>query len=461
MRAPLWMVAALALFGCSDGTSDAGNDATGLGSTESRQHPPKQKVTICHAPHGCHEPHTLVVSAAALPAHLAHGDTQGPCEDGCRSNDDCDDGNACTTDACGDHACQSIPVSCDDGDPCTSDSCNASSGCVHEPAPECACRPRASLGCCGTADVCSFDSCGHQEGVVATCPSAQGSISTCAEAEPGRPSCCKYVTTCQSGDVAWVTGRCQPLEGGLASDFIGTAPYSTLRSCQGSGCSMVDDVATCGCQPSCAPGSCGPDGCGGVCGDCRSADRCSDDGTCVRCDLTPTTACCGNDVCPVDACGRTGAPVACGGTCVDGVCQACAPSCNGRDCGPDGCGGSCGSCSGGATCSTSGTCECAPRASFACCGAEVCSFDACGGEEGVVASCARSGSGTFGCRPASTPQCCSYRTTCVSGDLYASGADCARFSGGLATGETIEPPMLLQNCGDAGCGLVNGLARCL
>jgi hypothetical protein len=38
------------------------------------------KVVICHIPPGNPEnAHTIVVSEKALPAHLAHGDTEGPC----------------------------------------------------------------------------------------------------------------------------------------------------------------------------------------------------------------------------------------------------------------------------------------------------------------------------------------------------------------------------------------------
>jgi hypothetical protein len=36
------------------------------------------KVTICHKPHS-KNPHTITVSRSALPAHLDHGDTIGPC----------------------------------------------------------------------------------------------------------------------------------------------------------------------------------------------------------------------------------------------------------------------------------------------------------------------------------------------------------------------------------------------
>jgi hypothetical protein len=36
------------------------------------------KVTICHKPGG-KNPHTITVARSALPAHLGHGDTLGPC----------------------------------------------------------------------------------------------------------------------------------------------------------------------------------------------------------------------------------------------------------------------------------------------------------------------------------------------------------------------------------------------
>jgi hypothetical protein len=38
------------------------------------------KVTICHIPPGrSANAHTLSVNAMAVPAHLRHGDTLGPC----------------------------------------------------------------------------------------------------------------------------------------------------------------------------------------------------------------------------------------------------------------------------------------------------------------------------------------------------------------------------------------------
>jgi hypothetical protein len=79
------------------------------------------KVKICHTPpDNPYDWHTITVSENALPAHLAHGDLAGSCDD----NLDilCDDGNPCTIDVDYDNlAClqEKIPVDCDDGNLCT------------------------------------------------------------------------------------------------------------------------------------------------------------------------------------------------------------------------------------------------------------------------------------------------------------------------------------------------------
>ena len=42
------------------------------------------KVTICHIPPGNPDnAHTITISINALPAHLAHGDSEGACETQC------------------------------------------------------------------------------------------------------------------------------------------------------------------------------------------------------------------------------------------------------------------------------------------------------------------------------------------------------------------------------------------
>ncbi len=52
----------------------------------------------------------------------------------CGVDADCDDGNACTDDLCGDDGLCAHPLSvCDDSNVCTSDSCESASGCLHLP----------------------------------------------------------------------------------------------------------------------------------------------------------------------------------------------------------------------------------------------------------------------------------------------------------------------------------------
>src|SRR6185436_3640510 len=82
----------------------------------------------------CHKGQTISVGESAIPAHLKHGDQVGACPSPC-SPSACDDGNLCTSDACGANgACEHTPVSCDDGNTCTTDSCNPETGCEYSPA---------------------------------------------------------------------------------------------------------------------------------------------------------------------------------------------------------------------------------------------------------------------------------------------------------------------------------------
>jgi hypothetical protein len=125
------------------------------------------QVKICHVPPG--DPgnfHTITVSDNALQAHLAHGDLAGECSAHCGQL--CDDGNACTIDACdaSEHCAASHPpVNCDDGNLCTTDTCNPASGCNS--------APRV----CSDSNLCTVDSCDPLTGNCvfppAACPSGQ------------------------------------------------------------------------------------------------------------------------------------------------------------------------------------------------------------------------------------------------------------------------------------------------
>lgn len=99
-----------------------------------------------------------VLSLSAMAFALA-GPSIGACLASCVVDADCDDGNACTDDACSGGVCEhadnsgpcggdaclvsvcvagvctdtETPIACDDGNDCTSDSCDPVTGCVFAP----------------------------------------------------------------------------------------------------------------------------------------------------------------------------------------------------------------------------------------------------------------------------------------------------------------------------------------
>jgi hypothetical protein len=95
------------------------------------------KVEVCHVPPGNPENfHTITVSEKALPAHIAHGDFEGPCNALCAVL--CDDGDLCTMDDdgnCEDQGCPPHPreeVHCGDSTQCIEWQCYPDLGCVDE-----------------------------------------------------------------------------------------------------------------------------------------------------------------------------------------------------------------------------------------------------------------------------------------------------------------------------------------
>lgn len=65
----------------------------------------------------------------------------------CSAASDCDDHDACTTEACAEHRCVSTKLNCDDGDGCTKDVCTAGV-CGHDAIATCGpVTPVAGCGC--------------------------------------------------------------------------------------------------------------------------------------------------------------------------------------------------------------------------------------------------------------------------------------------------------------------------
>ena len=96
----------------------------------------------------CNDGDPCTDDSCAPASGCVHASNTAPCNDGsaCTIADACvggkcaagapkvcDDGNACTDDACAaSTGCTHSSVNCDDGDPCTTDSCNPVSSCTHQ-----------------------------------------------------------------------------------------------------------------------------------------------------------------------------------------------------------------------------------------------------------------------------------------------------------------------------------------
>ena len=145
------------------------------------------KVKVCHVPPG--NPanfHTITIDDNAVQAHLGHGDLLGACAAHCDQL--CDDGNACTIDACdANERCVAAhpPVNCDDGNACTTDTCDPASGCKGTPK------------ICQDTDLCTVNTCDPLTGSCAfppiSCPAGQ----VC---NAGNGSCETQVAACPCVD---------------------------------------------------------------------------------------------------------------------------------------------------------------------------------------------------------------------------------------------------------------------
>ena len=202
--------------------------------------PDNGKVALCHVAGGQH--HTIVVAAPAIPAHVGHGDTVGECASGC-TTESCNDGNACTTDAClPDGTCAHTVVDCNDGNACTIDSCDPAGGCVAAPADgipcedgnECTdddvccvgmCRGTPIAGCCLDAGDCDDDNACSTD--VCSNHACSNTPVACADADP-----------CVVGFCDPTTGEC---DGAPVSCDDGNA--CTIDTCGAQGCVHTRDIA--------------------------------------------------------------------------------------------------------------------------------------------------------------------------------------------------------------------------
>jgi hypothetical protein len=213
---------------------------------------------------------------------------------------DCDDGNACTADACaGDAGCVHTPQvgACEDGDPCTTIDACAAGVCVGGPALA-----------CDDLEPCTVDSCDPQAG---------GCVFT------ARPD----GSACQGADLCMVGGVCEAGVCGGAKPATCAAPGPcTVASCNPlTGCvakSAPDGAACDDGDPCTQPGLCAGGACAALPVACKDGNPCTIDscdatsGGCVHvpaaedapCD--PPSPCLASGTCQAGQCAG-GEPVVC------------------------------------------------------------------------------------------------------------------------------------------------------
>ena len=106
------------------------------------------------------------------------------CAQSCGTDPDCDDTNACTSDACAGGVCSNAPIDCSDGNACTADSCDPLIGCSNTPIS------------CNDGDSCTADSCDVGSGCIHT------PIDGCNTCQPKNTSCSQGSECC--------SGSCKP-----------------------------------------------------------------------------------------------------------------------------------------------------------------------------------------------------------------------------------------------------------
>ncbi len=308
----------------------------------------------------------------------------------------CSDGNACSEgDVCGGGSCQSgTAKTCGDGNPCTTDTCNPATA---------ACSNSANAAPCSDGDACSVgDACSG-----GACKA--GAAKVCADSDTCTNDACDPASgNCVFKPITGCGGNCA--KAGDCSD----SNVCTDDACVSGKCAFPANTASCSdnnaCTlgDACSGGACKP----GAAKGCNDGNPCTNDscdpqsGACVQ---TPNTAVCddGNACTAGDVCGS--------GACKAGKATDCS---DGNPCTTDSCNpvsGACqtsantAACSDGNACTLNDSCAgsvCKAGSAKSCDDANPCTNDSCDPLSGACAKVANSAP-------------CSDGNACTQGDVCA------------------------------------------
>lgn len=272
----------------------------------------------------------------------------------------CSDGNACTgNDQCTGGSCTGTLLSCDDQNPCTDDTCDPQAGCVHGPSTApcddddactagdfCAggqCRAGASTCQCQVDADCADDDDGNKCNGTLVCRGNACEVdpTTVVSCDTSRDS------TCRTTQCTPATGLCAAVDTPAGTSCNDASACTNSDVCAAGVC--VGTAVSCNDQNPCTDDSCLPaTGCvsapnTATCNDnnaCTNNDRCAAgqcQGTAASCD--DGLACTSDSCTPLGGCSNTNLPAGtpcpdtnlCNGdeTCQGAACvSGAAPACN-------------------------------------------------------------------------------------------------------------------------------------
>ncbi len=209
--------------------------------------------------------------AATEPCHRAACTAEGGCGVEIDPDAACDDEDPCTLgDACSaEGLCGGTPLDCDDGVACTSDACNpASEDCVNIPSGDCSCF-KLEDPICVDGDPCTLDLCDLETFTCALGPLLGAS---CDDGDPctdldiclagglcaGSPKSCSAGNPCLEGSCDPAAGGCVETPGEGACDD--GAPCTASAGCVDGGCEggscACDDGQACTFEDACTASGC-------------------------------------------------------------------------------------------------------------------------------------------------------------------------------------------------------------